>query len=305
MIKKVFFILIIASLAAFASCESSDSYDISEGPSGALDIKIAGKTFVSAEEFDDWVVEKTINTYATDDSSTSEETVLKALTTGKFTYVFNSDGTYTLTTEYTFTDSFSGELKYDTTYTWVNSSGTSTDTNWTIYNTGDVFANYITYDKSGGVEIYNKFSTTRSFSGYSGNLKSKYITSGTWVEFEIPSDGFDDSVKGYKLTSTSRTYTVYSIEKLNWSTEQFEDESGTKDILDNLPNPIDPSDPEYRYYSPSYRFAATYDSSKTVASTYSLVDDDDTTTIIAAGKTADGEEQILIGETYFVEQEAK
>lgn len=111
-----------------------------------------------------------------------------------------------------------------------------------------MYSNYLYYSSS---TSYSKFNESRSFSGYVDSLFKVVEFSGTWKEYSLPSDGFDDVTKGYYLDFTSTKTTYYSIERItDYQVAYYSSYYGGEST--------------YSSTSKTYRFTAAYDASKTI-----------------------------------------
>jgi hypothetical protein len=280
---------------------------ITEAPSGARDVDIKGKTFVSEKMENVWEIEKETTTYSVDGSkSESTETVL-VLAKSQYVLTFNADGTYTVTEEVYATDKFTGDLTYVEDEVETESDGTvnkSLDI-LALYPDGPldfeesidldtIYMNYLyaSYSSTTQKTTYTRFANKYSYTGYADQLIYTAVITGTWTKFEIPTSGFEAVTYGYHFKDDAiETNTFYSVEPVatGWKSIYFD---GTTEGS------------EYTESDGVTRFAQAYDSSKTITVTKTDVEEGgDLGYFEKAYKNSDGKQVYKFGDYFYIEKE--
>ncbi|MDA3901536.1 MAG: hypothetical protein PF637_13590 [Spirochaetes bacterium] len=245
LIKKIGVILLIAFLFGTVACDGTIDGEIVDAPSGKRNVDVSGKTFVLSEDKLYSKITLTTSTFS-DGITNSESELLMTLKNERTTYTFSKDGTYTVKTEILYSDEFDGELTYKQTGKVVNTSGDEiygrAYFNVFSFNTRDydtIYLNYldVSYYDNGTKIDYEKFTDTRSFSGYAGKPYKVTEITGTWSTFEEPTDGFNAVTQRYLLTPEKTTVEYFeSYKKLSPFTLEEVDNSISADATTDEKN---------------------------------------------------------------------
>lgn len=277
MLKKLTIFLCLLSGLAFFSCDEEVDGDLVNAPSGARDVDVAGKTFVSLERTNGETVSYT--------DANGNETIAKVLTECEIVYVFNEDNTYTATINYYFTDVYDGALTYvATSSTGYNNYALSDALSDTVY------ANYMSASKSGTTTTSTYISPKRTFTGYAGQLQKTVVTTGTWSVFSHATDGFEDVRLTYCVMPEEQVSTTYSAEIVKDYITIYND--GTADGSANT-----------HTGSVIRRFVAAYDA--TLTTTATSLQSGENYFEVSTVQASDGTTQYLFDSDYFVIQEAE